>query len=371
MYVPNDVVTGVGLASPKLDIAFPVPLKVSIAERFQIDGLTEEWATAGVYLLLERPGQDGAWSGYVGMTAAAGGVRERLKSHVRDPNRSSWYRAVLVHPTDNDWDKAEAAWVEAHTYQVLSQLPDVSLANAQEPGDGRLAQNRQLRLMDVPEALMAVLALIGHSVTGTDTHAKLQRESPKRPSPKSPVTEQPSRRRRLADLLRAGLLDAGTKLVPRDARWTDEATVTAEGRIDAAGATHDSPSAAARAISGRKQESGWTFWAVESAQGPTLRQLRDRLSSSSATPPTPEILGPSYRAVSASYVSGKAPQHYEIEAANLAEAVVFVLGKRYNAIGRADTRHELKPESPQIPLQNVYIYNGKELTEHWSVQEIV
>ena len=258
-------------------------LKVAVVERVQVKDLGEDWADAGVYLLLERPGRDGAWGAYVGKSAAAGGVRGRLQYHLRDPNKSVWYRAVAVCPVDGGWDEAEVAWLEGRVYRALEELPGVSLSNSQEPGSGRLALRRQMPLQAVSAALTAVLVLIGHPVSTSGVQEAFQPE-PTHP----PVNRKPLRPCKLADLLEAGLLTSGAKLVALDARWPGNATVTAEGRIDVAGATYSSPSGAAKALTGRKAESGWDFWAVESADGPTLNELRSRHESGSTSPPTPE-----------------------------------------------------------------------------------
>ncbi|MCY3650949.1 MAG: hypothetical protein OXG40_14495 [Acidimicrobiaceae bacterium] len=80
---------------------------------------------------------------------------------------------------------------------------------------------------------------------------------------------------------------------------------------------------------------------------------------------------PQYRAKNASHAQNDPNKVYEIEADDVYQAVDILIGWRYNAIGRADTRHEVKPESPNIPLQNVYIYSGDQLIEHWAVQDII
>lgn len=257
-------------------------LKVAVVERVQVKDLGEEWADAGVYLLLERTGRDGAWGAYVGKSAAAGGVRGRLRLHLRDPNKSSWYRAVAVCPLDGGWDEAEVAWLEGRVYRTLQELPGVSLSNSQEPGSGRLALRRQMPLQAVSTALTAVLVLIGHPVS---TGGAQEASQPESPDP--PVNEKPLRPGKLAHLLEAGLLTSGAKLVALDERWPGNATITAEGRIDVAGETYTSPSGAAKALSGRIAESGWDFWAVGSDDGPTLNELRRRHESGSTSPPSP------------------------------------------------------------------------------------
>lgn len=264
----------------RLDISYPTSLKIAVAERFQVKDLGREWADAGVYLLLERPSQDGTWSAYVGKSAARGGVKGRLRLHLRDLDKSSWYRAIAVCPADGGWDEAEVAFLEGHVYRALSELPGISLSNGQVPSSGRLAQNRRMRLLGVPEVLVGVLTLIGHSQTGQDFQ-----QAPRSEASQSSGTERPSRLGKLVGLVEEELLGAGTKLVPLDPRWLAHGIVTASGCIEVAREIYWSPSGAARAVSGRIAESGWTFWAVESPEGPTLHELRDLLASRSMAPP--------------------------------------------------------------------------------------
>ena len=268
----------------RLDISYPVSLKIAVAGRAQvIDLADEEWSDAGVYLLLDRPHQHGVWSAYVGKSAASGGVKRRLKLQLKDPDKSSWYRAVAVCPTDGGWDEADVAFLEGSIYRALSELPGVSLSNTQEPGTGRLAAHRQMRLRKVPDVLAGVLHILGHPAVADGTRQDSEPESAD-----VTVVEKPSQPGKLAGLLHAGLVDVGTRLVPVDPRWSGEGTVTANGDIDIAGKTHSSPSGAGIAISKRKAESGWEFWAVGSLQGPTLHQLRDQLASGLVTPATRE-----------------------------------------------------------------------------------
>ena len=263
-----------------LDISYPMSLKVAVTRRAQVIDLPDqEWSDAGVYLLLDRPHQDGVWTVYVGKSAAAGGVKRRLRLHLKDPDKSSWYRAVAVCSTAGGWDEADVAFLEGSIYRTLSELPGVSLSNTQVPGTGRLTESRQMPLRTVPDVLTGVLHILGHSAVADET----RQDSEPEPAD-APVAEKPSRPGKLAGLLQAGLVDVGTRLVAVDPRWPDEGTVTANGNIDIAGETHSSPSAAGRAISGRKAESGWEFWAVGSLQGPTLHQLRDQLASGLVTP---------------------------------------------------------------------------------------
>ena len=77
-----------------------------------------------------------------------------------------------------------------------------------------------------------------------------------------------------------------------------------------------------------------------------------------------------YKAVNGPHARNEANRIYELDADNLNEAVCILIGKRYNAINRTDTHHEILPKN-NIPLANVNIYSGAEPIEHWSVQDII
>ena len=133
-------------------------------------------------------------------------------------------------------------------------------------------------LLTVSVVLAGVLALIGHPVAMEGS----QEEPPDKPR----GSKRTRRRDKLVDLLGVGLLAAGDKLVSLDPRWPGEGVVTAEGWIDVAGGSYWPPSGAAKVLSGRKAEAGWDFWAVGSADGPTLNEPRGNLTLSAANSPT-------------------------------------------------------------------------------------
>ena len=81
----------------------------------------------------------------------------------------------------------------------------------------------------------------------------------------------------LDDLLGAGLLGAGTRLVSVNSAWPASAVVRDAGGIDMDGKTYPTPSGAASAVKGGAPVNGWDFWAVEEASGKiTLATLRAR-----------------------------------------------------------------------------------------------
>jgi len=77
-------------------------------------------------------------------------------------------------------------------------------------------------------------------------------------SPFGTTTKHPKQHVTLADLIGAGLLETGTTLYAREAFDYHPATVLSDGRIDVDGDVFESPSGAARAVTG-KGTNGWWF----------------------------------------------------------------------------------------------------------------
>lgn len=72
-----------------------------------------------------------------------------------------------------------------------------------------------------------------------------------------------ARQTTLLDLLAAGRLEAGDVLVPTAPKYANaRARLTGEGKIRVGEDVFDSPAEAARAITGKADGHGWTFWAV-------------------------------------------------------------------------------------------------------------
>ena len=83
----------------------------------------------------------------------------------------------------------------------------------------------------------------------------------------------------LTDLLSAGLLAAGTVVYARSGERN--ATVLADGRIDVDGVAHDSPSGAAKAITGYPNN-GWTFFRLELGGTRSLSDLYEQYVDTTA-----------------------------------------------------------------------------------------
>jgi hypothetical protein len=91
----------------------------------------------------------------------------------------------------------------------------------------------------------------------------------------SPLRERTTYPVTVADLIRAELLRAGATLYakPRASR-PHTADVSEDGRIWVDGVPFDTPSGAAKAVSGNQQP-GWHFWATDPKFSKTLVDLRD------------------------------------------------------------------------------------------------
>lgn len=279
-----------------LSVRNPTPLKVAVIERDQVSRLGNEWTDAGVYVLLHRPEPNGSWTGYVGKSAARGGIKNRLGLHARDKDKRDWYRAVAVCPTADGWDEAEITWLEGELYRSLFGSTGVTLLNNQEPGSGRLSEGRQMGLRGVDSAVRCVLILLGHSFNTASPD--VNNETPGKARDKAVIGStkpRKPRRAKLATLVDAGLLKTGTRLVPVDARWTEQGTVTSDGLIEVGGNLFTSPSSAGQAVKGGNSPNGWTFWAVDTPNGPTLDVLRThhKSSTSPSSPPAKTTSAPS------------------------------------------------------------------------------
>jgi hypothetical protein len=87
--------------------------------------------------------------------------------------------------------------------------------------------------------------------------------------------ERPDTAVDIADLLSAGLLSVGQKIVPT---WNGfdhvEAFITSDGLIDLNGELLETPSGAGKIIRSGKATNGWTFWAIVEPTRRTLHDLR-------------------------------------------------------------------------------------------------
>lgn len=245
-------------------------LKVAVAERSGAHLLEPEWDAPGVYLLVDRPDQDGTWGAYVGKAPA--GIRARLTSHLR--TKDHWYRAILVRrDTTFGFNSAQLGWLEGRLYDLLDAAEDAVLHNANRPTDETLPpyDRQMLELVVVP--VTRVLRLLGHDPATIDD---AQPPAPgRRTSRFYGIT--------LAQLIDARLLAVGATLVSMNGAWPATARVIDGGQVEWKGVAYPTPSAASSAVK-HGASNGWDFWAVETDTGrTTLATLRARYLDRTAT----------------------------------------------------------------------------------------
>jgi hypothetical protein len=247
-------------------------LRMAVVEREAVADLGMDWDAAGTYILLDPPGADREWTAYVGKAPA--GLRQRLMSHVR--NKDRWVRALLVQrDTTHGFNSAHTAWLEGRLYDLVTASQRGTLHNGQRPGDDTLPPYDRQMLETTIDPISRVLRLIGYE-----------------PAPPGDEPESASRRRTpmryttsVSDLIDAGLLSPGQRLVSTYGGYPADAVVGGGGEIVWDGAAYATPSSAGHAVRGGKSTNGWAFWAVETEAGKeTLATLRTRLGSAAAGP---------------------------------------------------------------------------------------
>ena len=108
-------------------------------------------------------------------------------------------------------------------------------------------------------------------------------DTPVIPSDDPPPRKKTSHRRKrkmvyddkMADLIEAGLLKAGTVLILTYHGIDYHAKVTVEGHLDVAGNIFDNPSRACQHVTRQQSCNGWTTW--KDPEGRTLAELRNQL----------------------------------------------------------------------------------------------
>lgn len=238
-------------------------LSIAIVDRVGVNSLNEKWNEPGVYLLVDRPGQDGMWGVYVGK--APSGLRTRLNEHTR--NKDHWYRALLIkRDTTYGFNSAQIGWLEGRLYDLFETSEDGQLRNKSRPSDETLPPYDRQMLEQVILPIRRVLQLVGHDPAAPDDRdtRTLNKRSNKYYGIK------------VANLMQAGLLSEGTILISANNAWPAVAIVTPDGGISFNNESYDSPSAAAVAVRG-SETNGWDFWAIQTAEGlKSLASLRKR-----------------------------------------------------------------------------------------------
>ena len=250
-------------ASPIVVFDDNAALKAAIVERSAARHLTDEWDVAGLYILVDRCDSDGGWGVYVGKAPA--GIRDRIKSHLR--TKDTWYRALLVRrDTTHGFNSAQIGWLEGRLYDLLKASDGARLSNKVRPGDETLAPYDRQALEMVLVSIQRLMRLLGHDPSsGDDTEPPPGKGSSHHYGVK------------LAQLVDAGLIEAGDVLVSTNGAWPARAKITSDARIAMDDELYETPSGAACAAK-NGPANGWDFWARQTPTGSVpLSTLRAEL----------------------------------------------------------------------------------------------
>jgi hypothetical protein len=215
----------------------------------------EGWDVPGVYILLNALDGNGAYGAYVGK--APSGLRSRVTQHVS--KKEDWSTAVLIcRDTTHGFNSTQAGWLEGRVYQLLKEAVKSQVSNYQIPTDNTLAPYERTVLESCVEPIARVLRLIGFDTATADSQAVVHSKETRSKTAKYYGIE-------LKDLLKAGLLVAGERVVSRVIVWPGEAELLEGGkiRLSSNGITYETPSSAGAAIRDGQSTNGWSFWSVE------------------------------------------------------------------------------------------------------------
>lgn len=245
-----------------------VALKMALVEKDAVALLGTDWDRPGVYILLDGVSEDSSFGVYVGKAPA--GIRSRLLQHER---KRQWVRALLIQrDMQHGLSSAQAGWLEGDLYELFDAADRAKLHNTVKPGDDTVP-GYDLRILEsFRDPVVRVLRLLGYDpATADDTVPDVK---PKRSMVYHGIG--------LRELLEAGLVEAGAKLVSTNGSWPATAWITDASAVEYDGTAYVTPSAAAAAVK-NGPANGWDFWAVETADGSTrLSALRARYQDSQA-----------------------------------------------------------------------------------------
>lgn len=239
-------------------------IRLALVEREPRTALADEWGQPGVYVLLGHV-DGGPMSVYVGKATR---LRDRLGQHRRQPPLD-WWRAVLIR-RDNSagFNSAEIGYLEGRLASELGSRPGVALKAGKRDQDDTLPDHLLLSLDALIPTLIAGLRVAGVPIHDAD-EVKAARKRLRRPQRIEGS---------VADLLAAGLLSAGARLVFRRTGKEATATVAASGALIVDGVAYDSPSMAGKQAFGLKSVNGWDAWHLAEREGVSLGHLRSQLT---------------------------------------------------------------------------------------------
>jgi hypothetical protein len=245
-----------------LELSVKMPsLAMAVVHRDATSKLDERWAKAiGVYVLLgSSDDADYEYRAYAGQSGT-GGLKERLTTHRNSPTwqkshhlpKEWWKRALIVRSRDEDgFNSAEAGWLEGRLWDILDSAPAAKLVG-KKGDDQTLPKHDRERLEQYLPTITAVLRAIG--------------ASPDTPDQAPPEKPRKKHNAEIIDLINAELLPTDARLRSISSQHEAIAIVKADGQLEVAGVSYDSPSGAAVAVAG-SAVNGWNFWGFQSGGG--------------------------------------------------------------------------------------------------------
>lgn len=239
-------------------------LRVALLTKDHLRALPmEDWNRPGVYALLGPLGLDTRTEVYVGKATT---LRSRLITHRNSPKLKWWRGVAVIRDTTNGFNSAETGYLEGRLARQLGTLPGVRLVASREDIDETLPDHLLISLDAFIPTILAALRLAGLDISRPE-----EQEKPQSTRSRTKV------RGTVADLVAAGLVRPGQKLVFQERGKHGEATVNGVGEILMGGVTYATPSAAGREVLSGKSVNGWTAWRVGES-GLSLSVLRERLT---------------------------------------------------------------------------------------------
>lgn len=247
----------------------PSALVMALVERAYLSLLDPSWNRPGVYVLLYPFRADGTFDFYVGR-ASTGGLRDRLHTH--RGRKEDWTRALIVaRDTTYGFNSAQVGWLEGRLWSLAKAGIRTRLTNDHEPRDETLPPYERSALESVLPPIFQILRLLGYTLE---------------PEDEAPTFGRSYHGVSVGDLIQAGLIRPGQTLEFAYGGYAGRvALIQSNGHLLVEGQTHETLSAAAKAVRGGATN-GWEHWATRDANGNlvSMAELRAKLQAAPGTP---------------------------------------------------------------------------------------
>ncbi len=240
-------------------------LRIALVARDHVGRLPEEWQHPGVYVLIGGIGVEPETQVYVGQARQ---LRSRLVQHRRKPKLDWWRVVAVIRDTENGFNSAQIGYLEGRLAQELRQRPAIRVREGMTTIDMTMPTSARTSLNEFVRTILEALRIAGLDLRASSADAN-EREQVGTGRTRSAVPGT------VGDLLAAGLISAGTRLVAKRGNRRAEAEVVATGELLVDGVAYRSPSTAAKRGLGVPTSNGWTRW--QTSDGVNLADLRAQL----------------------------------------------------------------------------------------------